>query len=61
MKAGLADLLNREPESAGEPFDLVKSSTEVSSVHPTNELNTTKRMRQERKREGRGIYFKITE
>ena len=61
LKAGLADLLNREPEqSAGEQFDIVKR-TEVSSMHPTNELNSTKRMRQERKRSGRGIYLKITE
>ena len=46
LKAGLAELLAREPESAaGEKNDEQKYKTEVSSMQPSNDLNTTKRER----------------
>ena len=46
LKAGLAELLAREPESAaGEKDDEQKYKTEVSSMQPSNDLNTTKRDR----------------
>ena len=62
LKAGLAELLSREPESTGGKKDEEqKYQTEVSSLQPTNDLNTSRRERQERKKQGKGIYFKISE
>ena len=46
LKAGLADLLNREPEVTGVQAEEEKSNrTEVSSMQPTNDLNTAGRER----------------
>ncbi len=39
----------------------MKNQTEVSSLQPTNDLNTIERQRQENKKKGKGIYFKISE
>lgn len=62
LKAGLGEVLSREPESTGErDIDEIKHQTEVSSMQPTNDLDTAMRERQERKKKGQGIYFKISE
>ena len=50
IKAGLSDLLNREPEQTGGNEEELKNQTEVSSMQPTNELNTSRRARQETKK-----------
>ncbi len=62
LRAGLGDLLSREPEQTGKSQDEdMKNQTEVSSLQPTNDLNTIERQRQENKKKGKGIYFKISE
>lgn len=63
LKAGLADLLLREPEQTGgrQAEEDVKNQTEISSMQPTNDLDTIRRERQEKKKKGQGIYFKISE
>lgn len=62
LKAGLNELLNREPEQVQAQVAAdAKWQTEVSSMHRTESLNTTKRGRQEAKKKGMGIYFKISE
>ena len=46
LKAGLGDVLAREPESTGEKdIDEIKHQTEVSSMQPTNDLDTVMRER----------------
>ena len=62
-KAGLGDLLNREPEQSGtNQMDNLLRSTEVSTSNQTlADATTTVRERKERKKKGMGIYFKITE
>jgi hypothetical protein len=62
LKAGLGDLLNREPEQTGKSLDEeMKNQTEISSLQPSNDLNSVQRIRQENKKKGKGIYFKISE
>ena len=69
LRAGLSDLLNREPEQAAglaqsKDSDNKKErkySTEASEMLPSADLNTSKRERQEKKKKNKGIYFKITE
>ena len=61
LKAGLADLLSREPEVTGDQDEELKNQTEISSMQPTNELNTSARGHQDTKKKGKGIYFKISE
>jgi len=62
LKAGLGDVLSREPEVSGAQAEEEKASgTELSSLQPTNDLNTSGRNRQEKKKKGKGIYFKISE
>ena len=62
-KAGLGDLLNREPEQSGtNQMDNLLRSTEVSTSNQTlADATSTVRERKERKKKGMGIYFKITE
>ena len=65
-RAGLTDLLAREPEEGprqepGNVRDTVKTD-DVSSVMPaTTDANSQYRQRATDKRRGMGIYFKITE
>ena len=61
IKAGLEDLLNREPEVTGANQEELKNPTEVSSLQPSHDLNSEARNRQDRKKQGKGIYFKINE
>lgn len=62
IKAGLGELLNREPEQGGTmTAEELRFNTEISSVQPTNDLNTSRRERQAKKKKGKGIYYKISE
>ena len=45
----------------GAQAEELKNQTEVSSLQPTNDLNTSQRGRQDNKKKGKGIYFKISE
>lgn len=63
IKAGLGDLLNREPEtSMKQPTqEEIKEMTDVSSFKQTVDLNTVQKKHHDKKKTGRGLYFKIAE
>jgi len=63
IKAGLGDLLNREPETSmtiPTPEE-VKEMTDVSSFKQTADLNTVQRQHHDKKKKGKGVYFKVSE
>lgn len=59
----MGDLLNREPESTTAVISAedAKEMTEVSSFKQTVDLNTEARRHHDKKKTGKGLYFRVAE
>ena len=61
IKAGLSDLLTREPEVTGAQAEEFRLISEMSIEEPTNDFISSRRCHKDDKKNGKGVYFKISE
>jgi len=65
IKAGLSDVLNKEPEATGDDKDkkgeIEVDTAEASTVVPNSQQDDGFNSRKNDKKKGKGIYFKISE